>query len=136
MAASGETRGVPARVRGARIALAIAASLFALAVLAQVLTAGLAVFANPGWWPRHTAFVHAFEWLSPLAVLLAYVARSPRGDKVLAWLTVVLLFLQYFTAGLRLTPGRQPLAAVHAVTAVLLFWSAAELARRSMRGTR
>lgn len=100
-----------------------------------MLTAGLAVFAHPGWWARHLAFVHAFEWLSPAAVVLAYVARAPRPTKRLAWLTVVLLFAQYATAGLRTTAGRQQWAALHAVTAVLLFWTATELARRAARGS-
>ncbi len=96
-----------------------------------MLTAGLAVFAHPGWWARHLAFVHAFEWLSPLAVVLAYAARAPRATKALAWLTVALLFVQYATAGLRATAGRQRWAALHAVSAVLLFWTATELARRA-----
>ncbi len=96
-----------------------------------MLTAGLAVFAHPGWWARHLAFVHAFEWLAPLAVVLAYVARAPRATKALAWLTVALLFVQYATAGMRATAGRQRWAALHAVSAVLLFWTATELARRA-----
>ena len=128
-----ERAGPPGRVTWARRALATTAWLLAAALLAQVLTAGLAVFADPGWWARHLTFVHAFEWMAPLAVVLAYVARARRATKVLAWLTVVLLYVQYATAGLRATAGRQRWAALHAVSAVLLFWTAAELARHASR---
>ena len=100
-------------------------------MLGQFLTAGLGVFVAPGWWARHRDFVHAFEWLAPLAVVLAYLGRVPRGAKVAAWLTVVLLFLQYATAGFRGSAGRVGLAALHPVGAALLFWAATELARRA-----
>lgn len=123
--------GAPARVAIAARLLPWAARLLALAVLAQILLAGLGVFANPGWWARHASFVHAFEWLAPLAVLLAYLGRAARGTKGFAWLTVALLFAQYATAGVRGTAGRAGFAALHAVGAALLFWAAMELARRT-----
>jgi hypothetical protein len=129
--AAGAGRGRFARP--ARRALAVAGWLLSAAILAQVLTAGLAVFARPGWWLRHRDFVHTFEWLTVVAVILAHVGRAPGAVKALAWLTVVLLFVQYATAGLRATAGREGWAATHAVGAVLLFWTATELARRAGR---
>jgi len=124
----------PRRVGVARRLLPATAALLALGLLGQFLLAGLAVFAGPGWWARHRDFVHAFEWLSPAAVLLAHLARAPRATKVLAWLTVALLFAQYATAGPGGSAGRAGLAALHPVGAALLFWTAAELARRSRAG--
>lgn len=107
--------------------------LLAASVLGQVFLAGRGVFVGVSGWEAHKAFIHAFEWLSPIAVLLAYLGRAPRGAKWLAWGTVALLFLQYVTADLRLRPGGQPWAALHPVGGVLLFWTAAELARRVTR---
>lgn len=127
---------LPARVRWARIALAVAAPLFAAALLGQVLLAGLGVFVGPGWFLRHAAFVHAFEWLSPLAVLFAHLGRSTRGVKVLAWITVALLYIQYMTADFRLVPARQRFAALHVVSAMVLFWVAVELARGALAAVR
>jgi uncharacterized membrane protein len=124
------------RVTVARQALVVTGWLLAAAVLAQVFLAGRAVFTAPDWWPRHRAFVHAFEWLSPLAVVLSYLARTTRATKVLAWLTVVLLFFAYATAGLQSSLGKRGLAALHPVIAMLLFWSAIELARQARRDQR
>ena len=119
------------RVVVARQALAVTGWLLAAAVLAQIFLAGRAVFVGPDWWQKHRAFVHTFEWLSPLAVLLAYLARASRATKLFAWLTVVLLFLEYATAGWQSSLGRLGLAALHPAIAALLFWSAIELARRA-----
>jgi hypothetical protein len=115
----------------AQRALVVVGSLLAGGVLFQIFLAGRAVFVGPDWWLRHRAFVHTFEWLSPLAVVLAYVARATRATKVLAWLTVMLLFVQYATAGSQSSLGRLGLAALHPVGAALLFWASVELARRA-----
>ena len=115
----------------ARQGLVIAAWLLAAAVLVQIFLAGRAVFVGPDWWQKHRDFVHTFEWLSPLAVVLAYVARAPRAAKWLAWLTVVLLFLEYATAGWQSSLGKLGLAALHPMIAALLFWTSVELARRA-----
>jgi hypothetical protein len=112
-------------------ALAMVGWLLAGAVLAQTFLAGMGVFVGPDWWPRHRGFVHTFEWLSPVAVILAYLSRTTRTTKSLAWLTVVLMFAQYATAGSQSSLGRMGLAALHPVSAVLLFWTSVELARRA-----
>jgi hypothetical protein len=125
--------GAPRRVRWARRSLLVVAWLLVAALLGQFFTAGMAVFANPEWWTHHLAFVHGFGWLVPLALVLAFLGRSSRAVKGLSGIALVLLFLQYTTAGLRLTPGRQGLAAFHTVIAVLLFWTATELARQALR---
>ena len=122
---------MPTRIVIARRALAASGWLLAAAVLVQIVLAGRGVFVGPDEWARHRDFVHAFEWLSPLAVLLAYLARSPRAVKWLAWLTVVLLFLEYATAGTTSSLGHRGLAALHPAIAALMFWGAVELARRT-----
>jgi putative tricarboxylic transport membrane protein len=119
------------RVAAARQLLVIVGWLLAAAVLVQIFLAGRAIFVSPDLWQQHRTFVHTFEWLSPLAVVLVYLGRTARLTKVLAWLTVVLLFLQYATAGTQSSLGRAGLAAIHPVSAVLLFWAAVELARRA-----
>lgn len=119
------------RVQVAQRALGIVGWLIAAAVLAQIFLAGRAIFVSPDLWPTHRAFVHAFEWLSPLAVLLAYLARATRATKALAWLTIVLLFIQYATAGSQSSLGHLGMAALHPVGAALLFWTSVELARRA-----
>jgi hypothetical protein len=129
------TESLTPRILWARRALVASAALLCAGLLGQTLTAGLAVFVSPGWWARHREVVHWFEWLTPLALLLAFLGRAPRAVKGLAGLTIALLFLQYTTAGLRAS-GRLGLAALHAVNAVLLFWCAAELARQAWRATR
>lgn len=119
------------RVVIARQALVITGWLLAAAVLAQIFLAGRAVFVGPDWWQEHRAFVHTFEWLAPLAVVLAYLARASRSTKLFAWLTVVLLFLEYATAGWQSSLGRLGLATLHPVIAALMFWASIELARRA-----
>ena len=115
----------------ARRALEIVGWLLAVAVLAQTFLAGRAIFVGPDWWLPHRAFVHWFEWLSPLAVILAYVARVAPMTKALAWLTAVLLFLLYATAGSQSSLGHIGFAALHPVGGALLFWASIELARRA-----
>lgn len=124
---------MPTRVVVARKALVVAGWLLAAAVLAQIFLAGRAIFVGPDEWARHRAFVHAFEWLSPLAVVLAYLARATRTVKWLAWLTVVLLFFEYATAGTTSSLGHRGLAPLHPMIAALMFWASVELARRAMR---
>jgi len=119
------------RVVVARQALTITGWLLAAAVLAQIFLAGRAIFVGPDWWQKHRAFVHTFEWLSPLAVVLAYLARTSRSTKVFAWLTIVLLFLEYATAGWQSSLGRLGLATLHPMIAALMFWASIELARRA-----
>ena len=127
---------MPTRVVLARRALAVVAWLLAAGVLVEIFFAGRGVFVGPDEWARHRAFVHAFEWLSPVAVLLAYLGRASRGAKWLAWLTLVLLFLQYATAGTTSSLGHRGLAALHPVSAALLLWAAIELARHVRRDQR
>ena len=114
-----------------RRALVVVAWLLVLCTVGQIFLAGLGVFAGPQWWLRHKAFVDGFQYLAPVALVLTYVARTSRGPKVVAWLMLLLFWLQYTTIEQRLVPGRQPFAALHPVGGMLIFWLSTELARRT-----
>jgi hypothetical protein len=112
-------------------ALVLVAWLLVVCTVGQIFLAGLGVFAGPQWWLRHKEFVDGFQYLAPVALVLAYLARTSRGPKVVAWLMLLLLWLQYTTIEQRLIPGHQVYAALHPVGGVLIFWLATELARRT-----
>src|SRR5438128_1648841 len=103
---------------GARWALALIATVFSAALLGQVGVAGLAVFAGPGHWLQHKAFIHTFEWLAPIIVVLVYVARATRGTQWLAWIAIALLSLQYTTSEFLRSPTHQAWGALHPVGGV------------------
>lgn len=102
-----------------------------LCVAYQVFLAGLAVFDNPLNWGRHVAFVHVFELIPVLMLILAAVARLPKGRWY--YMGPVLLYfligLQYAFVALRGTA----VAALHTVNALLIFWGSAALALRARR---
>jgi hypothetical protein len=119
---------VPARIRHARRAYRLLAWLFAACVVIQVFVAGLAIFVSPAQWASHRAFVHIFELLPLVMLVLAFVGRLPVRTR---WLTAAvfgMLILQYATAN-----SGGVLAALHPVTALLLFWAAVTLARPTWR---
>jgi len=97
----------------------------------QVFLAGLAVFADPLAWGRHVSFVHLFELIPVLMLVLALAGRMPKGQ----WYYMgpvglnFLIGLQYAFAGAR----GSSLAALHTVNALLIFWAAASVARKAGR---
>lgn len=121
------------RERIARPAAVAAAVLLAIALLWQVVSAGAAVFVNPEWWAWHIATVHWFDWLTVAILVLAFVGRMSRGFKVLSGASVFLIFLQYATAGIRISPTFGALAALHPLTGFLLLWTLTGLLRRGVR---
>ena len=117
----------------ARWALVVVAWTFVAALFSQLFISGLAVFVGPGYWLTHLAWVHAFQWLAPVALVLALLGRSSRAVKILSVLTLVVLSLQYTTAEIRLVDTRRMWAALHPVGGFLLLWIAIDLARRAWR---
>lgn len=126
----------PARVRVARRAAVTASALLAISLLWQMVSAGAAVFVNPEWWALHIATVHWFDWLTVAIVAAAFLGRMSRGFKVLSGTSVLLIFLQYATAGARVLPALGAVAALHPLTGFLLFWTLTELLRRGVRELR
>jgi len=118
--------GTSGGVRFVRLAFFYLASALALCVIAQVFIAGLAVFVNPLNWVRHINFVHYFEGLPPLLLILSFFGRLPTKLRWQSAGLIGLIFIQYFTANVRdVLPWA---SAAHPVTAMLLFWLALQIA--------
>lgn len=99
------------------LALAV---LFALCVATQVFLAGLAVFVTPVHWAQHTSFVHIFEFVPLIMLILSVVGRLPARLRWMSGGLFLLTYAQYFTANIR---GQLPyVSALHPVVALLIFW--------------
>lgn len=99
----------------------------------QVFIAGMATFAGPQYWGKHVNFVHIFEFLPLLMVLLAFVDKMHSALKWVSGIQFVLILYMYFAAGMR---GAFPMvAATHPVVALIIFglaiWTVAQ-ARREL----
>ena len=109
-----------------RVLYVVFAWVLALCLLIQVFLAGLGIFGSPALLSLHTTFVHFFEFLPILLILLALLGRTRHA---LVWLSLLLqvqIELQYFFAHFPVAV----VAALHPVNAVLLFWITIHLARR------
>ena len=124
----------PRRVSIARRAAMASTVALALALMGQVATAGAAVFVDPTWWLVHAAMAHWFDWLTVAIVVLAFAGRMSRRFKVLSVTLVLLMLVQYVTAGLRDSATLGAGAALHPLTGFVLFWAATELMREVWAG--
>lgn len=115
----------------ARLAAVVAAVALSLSMAVQLLTAGAAVFVNPEWWVLHGDAIHWFDWLSPVAIVLAFLGRMSRRFKILSAVVLALVLVQYVTAGLRDSASLGAAAAIHPLTGFALFWAITELLRRA-----
>jgi hypothetical protein len=109
----------------ARVAYQILAWVLTGCVALQVFFAGMAIFVNPERWSWHTSFVHAFELLPLVMLVLAFVGHLPARIR---WLTAamwVLITLQYAFVAMR--PGWG--AALHPVNGLAIFWLSITLAQ-------
>jgi hypothetical protein len=116
------------RVRWARRGFVLFSGLFAICVVIQVFIAGMAVFVDPANWNLHTTFVHIFELLPLVMLVLAFIGGLPR---TLKWLSVglfVLILVQYATA---IGFSASLVAAIHPVNALVIFWLAVFTTRRA-----
>ncbi|NNU84897.1 hypothetical protein ETC05_14050 [Geobacillus sp. BMUD] len=96
-----------------------------VSVVVQTFWAGMAIFKNPVYWKNHMMFVHFFEIVPILMLIVAFTGRLP---KKLCWQSaglLGLLFMQYFTANLK------SVGAFHPVIALGLFWLSWNVARLS-----
>jgi hypothetical protein len=101
------------------------------ALLGQMFTVGIAVFVDPAWWVWHMTIIHWYDWLTVVILVLAFVGRTTAKLKWLAAVAIGLVYVQYATAGLHTSATLRTLAAVHPVSAVLLFWVVTDIARRA-----
>lgn len=109
---------------------------FALCVTVQVFIAGLAVFVTPVHWAQHTSFVHIFEFVPLIMLVVGVAGRLPVRLRWLSAALFVLVYAQYFTANIG---GLAPLvAALHPVVALVIFGLSLHVVketRRAMAGT-
>jgi hypothetical protein len=107
------------------------AAVFALCVAAQVFIAGLAVFVTPVHWAQHTAFVHIFEFVPLLMLVVSAAGRLPAHLRWQSAALFALVYAQYFTANIG---GLAPLvAALHPVVALVIFWLSLHLVQEARR---
>jgi len=115
-----------------RLHLALA-WVFVLTVLVQVFLAGMALFADRGYWQDHISFGHTVLALAAVLVLLSAAAgRLPRSAIAWAALPLVGYIVQTILAGFRFS-GPQEVAALHPVGALVVFWIGILVARRARR---
>jgi uncharacterized protein DUF6220 len=112
----------------ARLGFVLAAWLFVVSVVIQVVLVGFDIFAHLGG-SIHRDFAYVYGWLAPILVLLASVARVPTD---LRNLSIVLLLLFAIQTVLPSLKDEYPmLAALHPVNALAIFGLGILLARRS-----
>lgn len=117
-------------VKWTRILYLIIAWLFPVAILIQVFLVGLSLFTGQAYWSTHRDVGHTLGVLPLLLVILAYLGRLPRSEKLLIWLQfgVYLVQAEVFAAIRDVAPL---LAAFHPVLALVLFALALIIALRA-----
>lgn len=128
-----ENRAHAPRLLWARRGFAACAWIVLLALLGQTYTAGMAIFVDPAWWAWHLTVIHWYDWLTVALLVLAFVGRLDARLKWLSAATIVLIYVQYATAGLHTSATWRVLAALHPVSGMLLFWVTALLALGARR---
>jgi hypothetical protein len=113
---------------------ALAAAIFVVAIVAQVVLAGLAIanLGGSGDFSQHAEFGYTWVGFAGLAlVVTALIARRPRRD---ALISLGLLLLYIVQTLLPAAKGSMPfLAALHPLNAMFLFALAAWYAWRTSR---
>jgi hypothetical protein len=122
-------------VKWTQILYLIVAWLFPVAILIQVFFVGLSLFTGQSLWGTHGDFGHTLVVFPLLLIILAYLGRVPRQDKLLVWLQfgVYLVQAEVFAAIRNAVPF---LAAFHPVLALVLFALALIVALRAARAVR
>jgi Family of unknown function (DUF6220) len=117
-------------VKWTRILYVSAAWLFPAAILIQVFLVGLSLFTGQAYWSTHGEVGHSLAVLPLLLVILAYLGRLPRSEKLLIWLLfgVYLVQAEVFAA---IRDSVPLLAAFHPVLALVLFALAILIALRA-----
>jgi putative tricarboxylic transport membrane protein len=109
----------------------VIAWLFVAAVVFQVYLAGRAIFVSERYWQDHLAWAWTGLPLIALLVLLSAVAGGLPGSAV-RWAALPLLgvFVQFVMAAFRYS-GQTEIAALHPVTALIVFGLGVVVARRA-----
>jgi hypothetical protein len=112
--------------RWSRVGFVVSAWLFAAGVALQVFLAGLSTFDNPARWADHVSFG---QWIGTFTILLVLFSLTGRLPRELIGLSVIVLLLyglQFSFANI----DNGPIAALHALNALALFWLSVHLAQR------
>ncbi|MCE5170978.1 DUF6220 domain-containing protein [Paenibacillus profundus] len=81
------------------------------------------LFVDSSSWRGHTTFVHFFEYLPVLMLLLAILGQLSRRVRWQSLSLLGLIILQYATAKISGDfPSLRVLGALHPVIALILFW--------------
>ena len=113
-------------VQGSFLAIAI---LFNLCLVAQLLTVGLAVFSDTGWWQIHVWLVRGYGGMAVLLLIGLFVTPFPQRIQTLTKAIVVLLLLQFATAHIQ---QPLPLGILHPLIGFTLFTTSTTLVHRAM----
>lgn len=114
---------ISSKLRYFRVGFVGLSGLFVICITLQVLIAGMALFVDSSNWRGHTAFVHVFEYLPILMLLLAIFGKLSKGLRWQCLGLLGLIILQYATAKVSGDfPSVRMIGALHPVIALLLFW--------------
>ena len=120
------------RKRYSRIVFAGLAWMLVVCVLVQVFLAGLIVFESGEYIEDHTTFVHVFEFVPWIMLLIVFIGGLGRSLAIHAFVIGILIGLQYAFA----EAENGTVGALHAVNALLIFWLTIATALRVTRQLR
>jgi hypothetical protein len=126
-------RRVSPLVRAARIVYLICAGLFVAGIATQVFFAGAGALVQPSYWSTHRSFAHVIEGIPVALLIIGFFSRLPWRMYALNVLVIVLFTLQYIFLYALPRLGLPVLRALHAVNALVLFWTAVYLAQSAWR---
>ena len=109
------------------------AILFNLCLVAQLLTVGLAVFADASWWQVHVWLVRGYGGLAVLLLVGIFMTPFPKRIQALTNAIAILLLLQFVTAHVQ---QPLPLGVLHPLTGFTLFTTSTTLVHRVMKFVR
>jgi len=118
----------PLAVR-ARMVFKAMAGIFVICILIQVFLAGLALFWSSAQWASHTGFARLLIVVSILMLVISFVARLPRSLKLRSAGLFGIIILIAISA--KLPSGVGYLSALHPVLALMLFFGAVSLVKRT-----
>lgn len=120
------------RKRYSRIVFAVLAWVLVVCVLVQVFLAGLIVFESGEYIEDHQTFVHVFEFVPWIMLLIVFIGGLGRSLAIHSFVLGILIGLQYAFA----EAENGMVGALHAVNALLIFWLAIATALRVTRQLR
>lgn len=131
-AEAGPTSAESGRRRYSRIAFTALAWLLVVCVLVQVFLAGLIVFESGDYIEDHQTFVHVFEFVPWIMLLVVFIGGLGRTLAIHSFVLGLLIGLRYAFA----EADNGNIGALHAVNALLIFWLAIATALRATRQMR